>query len=70
VLHGNGRHFARQLTFATDLQASERAESVNVQELERHVHHGIKHIDVPPHAVGMQPTGELTVPELGDVSMA
>jgi hypothetical protein len=39
-------HGARQLTLATDLQASERAESINVQVLERHVHHGIEHVDV------------------------
>jgi hypothetical protein len=38
--------------------------------LERHVHHGIEHFDVPPHTVGVQPTCQLAVPELGDVNMA
>ena len=38
--------------------------------LERHVHHGIEHVDVPPHAVGVQPTGQLAVSVLGDVHMA
>ncbi len=38
--------------------------------LERLVHHGIEHVDVPPHAVGVQPTGQLAVPEPGDVHMA
>jgi hypothetical protein len=70
VLHGNGRYGARQLTLATDVQAPEGAESIYVQVLERHVHHGIEHVDVPPHAVGVQPTGQLAVPELGDVHMA
>jgi hypothetical protein len=31
VLNGNGRHGARQLTLATDVQAPEWAESINVQ---------------------------------------
>ncbi len=70
VLHGDGRHGARQLTLATDVQALGRAEAIHVQVLERHVHHGIEHGDVPPHAVGVQPTGQLAVPELGDVHMA
>ena len=53
VLHGDGRYVARQLTLATALQAPERAEWVNVQVLERHVHHGSEHVDVSPHAVGV-----------------
>ncbi len=52
------------------VQAPERAEANHVQVLERHVHHGIEHVDVPPHAVGVQPTGQLAVSELGDVNMA
>ena len=59
-----------QVWNATDVQAPEWAESVHVRVLERHVHHGIEHVDVPPHAVGVQPTGQLAVPELGDVNMA
>ena len=59
-----------QVWNATDVQAPERAEAIHVQVLERHVHHGIEHVDVPPHAVGVQPTGQLAVSELGDVHMA
>jgi hypothetical protein len=70
VLQGNGRHVALQLTLATDVQAPERAESFHVLVLERHVNHGIEHADVSPHTVGVQPTGQLAVSELGDVYMA
>jgi hypothetical protein len=70
VLHGNGRHSARQLTLATDVQAPEWAEAIHVQVLERHVHLGIQHVDVQPHAVGVQPTGQLAVPELGEMHIA
>ena len=70
VIHSDGRHGARQLTFATNVQAPERAKAINVQVLERHVHHGIEHVDVLPHVVGVQPTGQLAVHELGDLNMA
>ena len=46
------------------------AESIHVQVLERHVHHGIEHVDVPPHTVGVQPTRQSAVPGLGDVNVA
>jgi hypothetical protein len=32
--------------------------------------HGIEHVDVPPHAVGVKPTRQLAVPEIGDVNVA
>lgn len=69
LLHGDGRHGARQL-FAMDVQAPERANAINLQVLERNVHHGIANVDLPPHTVGVQPTGHLAVPDLGDVKMA
>jgi hypothetical protein len=46
------------------------AESIHVQVLERHVYHGIEHVDEPPHTVGVQSTGQLAAPELGDVNVA
>ena len=59
-----------QVWNATDVQAPEWAEAIHAQVLERHVHRGIEHDDVPPHAVGVQTTGQLAVPELGDVNKA
>lgn len=38
--------------------------------LDLYVHYGFEHVAVPPHDVGMQLTGQLAVPELGDVNMA
>ncbi len=57
VLLDNGLNGARQLTLSMNLQAPERAKAIHVQVLERHVHHGIKHVDVQPHTVSVQPTG-------------
>ncbi len=70
MLNVSGCHCARQLTPATNVLAPERAEAINLWVLERPVNLGIEHVDVPPHAVGVQPTDQLAVSELSDVNMA
>jgi hypothetical protein len=70
VFQGYRRSGARQIALAAGLQAQERTESNNVQVLERHIHQGVQHFEVPPHAVGVQSMGKLAIPELGDVNVS
>ncbi len=56
----------------SNIQALERAEAIHVQVLERHVYHGIEHVMCRLTLLAHRPqaTGQLAVPESGDVNMA